>query len=104
MDLFLRKNDKMQGLFFTSKLDWASYIISISKTASKKIGAMICSTEFLSPEVSLICCHVWAGAPSCYLELLDKQQKWICKAVGTSFSASLEPVAHCRNVASVSLF
>ena len=20
------------------------------------------------------CCHVWAGAPSCYLELLDKLQ------------------------------
>ena len=21
------------------------------------------------------CCHIWAGAPSCYLELLDKLQK-----------------------------
>ena len=26
------------------------------------------------------CCHVWA--PSCYLELLDKLQKWIYRTVG----------------------
>ena len=50
------------------------------------------------------CCHVWAGAPSCYLELLDKVQKRICRTVGPSFAASLEPLAHRRNVASLSLF
>ena len=78
----------MLGLTFYPILDWDSYIISIAKTASKKIGALICSIKFLSPEVALYhykstiqscmkyCCHVWAGAPSCYLELLDKLQKW----------------------------
>ena len=78
---------KMLALTFSFKLDWGSYIISISKTASKKIGALICSMKFLSPEVALYlykyiirpcmeyCCHVYAGAPSCYLELLDKLQK-----------------------------
>ena len=50
------------------------------------------------------CCHVWAGAPSCYLDLLDKLQKRICRIVGPSFTASLEPLAHCRNVASLSVF
>ena len=45
-------------------------------------------------------CHVWAGAPSCYLEFLDKLQKLICRTV----AASLEPLAHHRNVASLSLF
>ena len=30
----------MLGLTFSSKLDWASYIISIAKTASKKTGAL----------------------------------------------------------------
>ena len=61
--------------------------ISIDKTVSKKIGALIRSMKLLSPEVALYlykstirpcmeyCCHVWAGAPSCYLELLDKLQK-----------------------------
>ena len=43
----------MLGLTFSSKLDWASYIIYIAKTASKKIGAVICSMKFLSSEVAL---------------------------------------------------
>ena len=106
----------MLGLTFSSKLDWGSYIVSIAKTASKKIGALIRSMKFLSPEVALYlykstirpcmehCCHVWAGAPSCYLELLDKLQKRICRTVGPSLAASLEPLAHRRNVASLSLF
>ena len=32
---------KMLGLTFSSELDWGSYIITIAKTASKKIGALI---------------------------------------------------------------
>ena len=35
-----------------------------------------------------------AGAPSCYLELLEKLQKQICKTVGSSTTASLEPLGH----------
>ena len=35
-------------------------------------------------------CHVWAGAPSCYLELLDELQKLICRTVGLSLVACLE--------------
>ena len=55
---------KMLGLTFSSKLDWGSYIISIAKTASKKIGALIRSMKFLSPEVLCIStnlpyAHVW---------------------------------------------
>ena len=50
------------------------------------------------------CCHVWGGASSCYLELLDKLQNRICKTVGPSLATSLEPLAHQRNVASLSLF
>ena len=50
------------------------------------------------------CCHVWAGAPNCYLELLDKLQKPIRRIVGPSLAASLEPLPHRRNVASLSVF
>ena len=62
---------KMLGLTFSFKLDWGSYIISIAKTVSKKIGALICSMRFLSPDVTLYLykskirqcmeyrCHVW---------------------------------------------
>ena len=75
-------------------------IISIAKTASKKIGALIRSMQFLSLEVALYfcksairfcmeyCCHVLAGALVCYLEMLDKLQKRACH----------------RSVASLSLF
>ena len=44
---------KMLGLTFPSKLGWGSYIISIAKTASKKIGVVIRSMKFLFPEVAL---------------------------------------------------
>ena len=73
--------------------------------------------KFLSPEVALYlyksvafylykseyCCHVLAGAPSRYLELLDKLQKPICRTIGPSLATSLESLAHCWNLASLSL-
>ena len=108
--------NKMLGLTFSSKLYWGSYILSTDKTASMKIGTLIRSVKFLSPEVALYlykstlrscmeyCCHVWPSAPSCYLELLDKLQKRMCRTVGPSLAASLEPLTHRRNVASLSLF
>ena len=77
----------MPGLTFSSKLDWGFFIVSITKSVSKKIGTFIRSMTFLSPQVALFlfkstvrscmeyCCHEWAGTPSCYFELLDKLQK-----------------------------
>ena len=50
------------------------------------------------------CCHVWDGAPSCCLELLDKLQKGTSRTVGPSLAASLERLVHHGNVASLSLF
>ena len=94
---------KMLGLTFSSKLDWGSYIISIAKTATKKIGALIRSMKFLYPEVALYlykstirlcmeyCCHDRASTPSYYLELLDQLLKRICRTVCPLFAASVEP-------------
>ena len=88
------------------------YIISFAKTVSEKIGALIRSVKFLSPDLALYlyksirwpcmeyCCHVWDGASSCYLKLLDKLQKWIYRTVGPSLSASVGSLVDCRNVAS----
>ena len=67
------------GISYRSRLDWGSYIVSITKTAYKKIGALISSMKFLTLYLyeSTIrtcleyCCYVWADAPSCYLD-------WIC--------------------------
>ena len=102
-----KSSSKMVWLTFSSKLDWGSYIISIT---------LIRSMKFLSPEVVLYlcksalcpcmeyCCHVLADVPSCYWELLEKLLKQIWRTVGDSLAASIEPMAHHRNVASLSLF
>ena len=104
---------QLLGLSFSSKLDWGSYIISIAKASSKKIGALLHSMKFFSPELVLYlykstirpcleyCCHVWSDAGKCYLNLLDKLQRCICSAVGPELSASLQSLAHHRDVASL---
>ena len=38
---------KMLELPLSSKLNWGSYILSTAKTASKKMGVLICSVKFL---------------------------------------------------------
>ena len=102
---------KMLGLSFSSKLDWASYIVSTIKPASKKIGDFIHSLKFLYPEVALYFykstiqprveyCHVLAGDPHCYLDRLVKLQEGVCMTIGPTLAASLELLGHHRNVAS----
>ena len=70
----------MSGFNLDNKLDGGS----IAKTHSKKIVALIYSMKCLSAEFDLdlyksilraymeYCCHVWAGAPSRHLNVLDK--------------------------------
>ena len=118
MGLPLRKNHTLKcwGCLFSSKSDWGSCNFSIAKAASKKTGALIRSMKLLSSEASLnlfqsairpcmeYCCHVWAGSPSSYLELLDKLQRRKCRVVSVSLATSREPLTHHWNVASLSLF
>ena len=81
---------KMLGLTFSSKLDWGCYIISIVKTASKKIAALICFMKFFFSEVAVYfyksiihpcmeyCCHVQAGAPTYLLHgIIGKATKMV---------------------------
>ena len=98
------------------KLNWfclTSPITMVLLVLSRKNHLLRC---WAWPEVALYlykcticpcmgyCCPVWAGAPSSYLELLDKLLKRICRTVGPSLAVSLEALAHCQNVASLSLF
>ena len=97
-----------------SLLNWNLGLLNVPiiKTASKKIGTLICSVKFLFPVLdfyfykSIIqpcieyCCHVWTGTPSRYLDILDELQKRICRAIGPSLAASLEPLALYRNATS----
>ena len=109
---------KMLELTFSCKLDWGLFIISIAKTTSKKIGALICSMKFLSLEVTLYhykstiwsymeyCFHVWAGAPSCYLESLDKLQKQIYRTVAPSLASfrTLGSSSKCSQLKSLFIY
>ena len=103
----------MLGSTISPKLDQGSYIISNTKSVSKKIGALICSMKIIFLEVTFYlyistiqpcmeyCCHVWAEGPSCFFKLLPKLQKQICRTAGPLLAASLQPLAHHGNVASL---
>ena len=76
----------MLELSFSTKLDWGSYIISIVKSASKKIGALVRSVKFCL--LSLFCIsvnlpnsHVWNTAVmSRLVPLVSTWNCWIsCK-------------------------
>ena len=43
-------------------------------------------------------------AATCYLEMLDKLQKRICKTVGPLFAASVEFLTYRRKITSLNLF
>ena len=102
----------MLGLTFSSKLDWGSYIVSIAKSASKKIGALIHSMKFLSPEVALYLYklpYVWnTVVMSGLMFLVAIWNCWISyrnryAGLLVPLAASLEPLTHHQNVTSLSL-
>ena len=66
---------KVPRLTFSSKLDWGTYIISIAGSTSSKIGALIRSMKFRSPQAALISInlpydHAWNTAVISGLVLL----------------------------------
>ena len=90
MPSVLEEKSSFKVLTFSSKLDWGSYIFSVTKSSSKKIRTLIWSMEFLSHEVAMyLCkctirpcmeyyCHIWAGTTSCCLltTKMDMQDSW----------------------------
>ena len=101
---------KILVLILSCKLDdWGPFIIFIAKTVPKKLEPCFFLRSFFLLRLLFIstiqlcmeyCCHVWTGTPSCYLDMLDKLLKWVCKTVCPSLSTPVEPSAHCGNVAS----
>ena len=49
-------------------------------------------------------CHFWASAHDWYLCMFDKLLKWVYRNVCPTAADFLEPLEHCQNVASHSLF
>ena len=120
LGLFLRKNNLLRCWGWLSLLNW----VLLLKLPPRKLEPWFILWSLIL--LRLLCisinlpyayfykstirpcmeyfCHVWAGAPRCYLELLDKLQKRICRTAGPWLGTSLEPLAHRRNVAILSLF
>ena len=102
---------KVLGLTFSSKLDWGTLLLQLS-IRKLELWFVLWSfffLRFLCISINPPYGHAWntvvmSGAPSCYLEFLDKLQKQISRTVGPSLAASLEPLPHRRNIASLSLF
>ena len=78
LGLFSRKNHLLRCWSWpSSKMDWGSYIISVAKTSSKKIGALTRFMNIFFPDVSVYLCKStirpcmeycflgWAAASSC---------------------------------------
>ena len=66
----------MPGLPFPAKMRWRSYKVSITKTGSKKIGALICSKIFFrlrlyGASINLLCDLAWNTVlmNCCYLNI-----------------------------------
>ena len=118
MGLFWRKNHLSRCWCFLSLLNGIGVLtkMALAKTASEKIRALIRCMRFLSLEFARYfnkstirpCMeyysHIWAGALNCYLEMFNKLQNRVCRAVGSSVAPSLETLAHRRNVTSISFF
>ena len=52
-DLSESSDLRLLGLSLLSELSWNSYIVSIAKTTSKKVGSLFRSKRFLTPEAIL---------------------------------------------------
>ena len=68
--------------------------------------SMFLSSDVANPNIQPCmecCCHIWAGAHNYNLDISGKLQKWVCRTVGPSITASHEPFVHRLNVASLSL-
>ena len=56
------------------------------KLLSSRVTLYLCKSTIQS--YMEYCRHIWADAPSCYLELLDKLHKWISRTAGSSLDLS----------------
>jgi hypothetical protein len=103
------------GVSFSHDLSWRDHITSLAKTASKKLGVLRRFRDFFTPTQLLSLyrglirpcmeygCHVWGGSP--HTALLGRVESKAFRLINESLlTASLQPLALRRNVASLSLF
>ncbi len=105
------------GLHVSSNLSWNDHIKHIAKRASQKLGYLFRARHFFtSPDLLLLyeaqirplmeyCCHVWAGAPSSSLKILDRIQARAIRLIDDDIITScLKSLYHRRAVSCLCLF
>ena len=97
-------------------MSWKTYLQSIGKLASQRIGCLYRARHYLQPQSVLYlykstvrplmeyCCHLWAGAPRTHLSILDRVERRVKNLVGQKLCDELQPLSVRRDVASLSLF
>ena len=63
---------------------------------------LVASSILLGQKTNGILLSCWGLCFQLLLGILDKLQKWICRTIGPSLIAYLEPLAHHQNLASLS--
>ena len=107
----------MLGLHISNNLSWKEHIKSIAKSASRKLCFLYRSKRLFTPAQLLTlykaqirpileyCCHIWGGASSSTLSVLDKIQEKAVRLIGdSSLTSNLQSLSHRRSVACLSLF
>src|SRR6266478_401171 len=82
------------GLTFSSNLSWHIHISNTAKSAARKLGFLFRAKEYFSPNQLLILyksqirptleysSHIWGGAPTTTLKLLDSIQSRAIRLIG----------------------
>ena len=98
MGLILRKKHLSRCWDYLSLLNWIGplTLYPVLKLAPRKLKLLLVLWSFflmllLFISLSLYCCRVLVGVPSCYLAMLDTLQKQICRTVGLTLAASFSP-------------
>ena len=122
MGLFLTKNHLLRCWGWLSILNWIGALKSslLLKLPPRKLEPWLILWNFfllrlLCISINLPYGHVWNTVVMSGLVLLwntvvmsglvlQQSSKRICRTVGPSFAASLETLAHCQNVSSLSFF
>ena len=103
------------GLTFCQNLSWKDHIMSLAKSASKRLGVLSRLRSFFSPTQLLTLyrglvrpcmeysSHVWGGSP--HTALLNRVESKAIRLINSPpLTDSLQPLSLRRNVASLSLF
>ena len=107
----------MLGVTITNSLNWNTHIKTIVRSASRRLGILYRAKRLFSSTQRLTlykaqvrplleyCSHVWGGAASTTLALLDRVQKKAIRFIGDlNLTDKLQSLHHRRCVASLSLF